>query len=254
MHLPLLSGRLIEAAITVIAALTLFVLPVLSDYKANAEEASPAIISLVGIGSVSARPDMAAVSTGVVSEAKTARAALSANTAAMTSIVDWLKENGIEDRDIQTSGFAVQPRYTQPQTQSNGERSPPRIVGYSVSNQVTIRVRDISQLGGILDHVVTEGSNRVNGVSFTFSEHEKLLDMARANAMADAIRKAKIYTEAAGIGIGRITNISENGGYQPQPQYRMARAEMSMADAPVPMEAGEQTLSVQVNVTWELDQ
>lgn len=254
MHLPFLSSRLFDVTTTFFAAFALVFLPLFADDVARADEPQPAVINLVGIGEVSARPDMAMVSTGVVSEAKSAREALSANTAAMTGIVDWLKANGIEDRDIQTSGFSVQPRYTNPQVQSNGERPPPRIVGYTVSNQVTIRVRDIANLGGILDHVVTEGSNRINGVSFTFSEPEKLLDLARANAMADAIRKANIYTDAAGIGIGRITNISESGGYRPQPQYRRARAEMSMADAPVPMEAGEQTTSVQISVTWELDQ
>ncbi len=254
MSLPFLTGRLFEATTTFVAALALVILPVLADYPARAEEANAPAISIVGIGNVYARPDMAMVSTGVVNEAKTAREALNANTAAMTNIVEWLKDNGIEDRDIQTSGFAVQPRYTYPAQQSSGERQPPRITGYTVSNLVTIRVRDIAKLGGILDQVVSEGSNQINGVSFTFSEPEKLLDMARANAMADAIRKAGIYTDAAEIGIGRITSISESGGYQPQPQIRMQRAEMAMSDAPVPMEAGEQTLSVQVNVTWELDQ
>ncbi len=254
MSLPFLSGRLFEAATTFVAALALVALPVLADYPARAGEVSPPVISIVGVGNVSARPDMAVVSTGVVSEAKTARAALSANTTAMTSIVEWLKQNGIGERDIQTSGFAIQPRYSYPAQQDNGERPLPRIVGYSVSNQVTIRVRDIAKLGDILDQVVTEGSNRINDVSFTFSEPEKLLDTARANAMADAIRKAKIYTDAAGIGVGRVTSISEAGGTRPQPEFRMASAATNMPPAPVPMEAGEQTLSVQVSVTWELDQ
>jgi uncharacterized protein len=255
MSLPFLSGRLFEAVTTFVAALALVVLPVLADYPARAGEIAPPAISILGVGNVNARPDMATVSTGVVSEAKTAGEALSANTTAMTSIVAWLKENGIEDRDIQTSGFAVQPRYTYPAQQTNGERRPPRIVGYTVSNQVTIRVRDLEKLGDILDQVVSEGSNQINGVSFTFSEPEKLLDMARANAMADAIRKAKIYTDAAGIGIGRITSISEIDRNRPQPQYDMARAGVVMSEAPpVPMEAGERTLSVQINVTWELDQ
>ncbi len=254
MSLPFLSGRLIEAATTFVAALALVVLPVLADHPARAGETSPPAISIVGTGRVQARPDMAVVSTGVVSEAKTAREALTANTAAMTGIVEKLKGNGIEDRDIQTSGFAVQPRYTYPAQQSSGERLPPRIAGYTVSNQVTIRVRDIAKLGDILDQVVSEGSNQINGVSFTFSEPEKLLDMARARAMADAIRKAKIYTDAAGIGTGSITSISEIDSYQPQLRYDMARSEMAVSGAPVPMEAGERSLSVQVSVTWELDQ
>ncbi len=249
----LISDRSRSSVLSLFTAFALSLLTVLVSNPVLADADEPGTISLVGVGEVSARPDMATVATGVVSEAKTARAALSANTAAMTSVIEWLKAAGIEDRDIQTSGFSVQPRYTQPEVRSDGQRPPPELVGYSVSNQVTIRVRDIAMLGDILDHVVSQGSNRINGVSFTFSEPEKLMDIARANAMADAIRRAKLYTEAAGIGLGRITNISENGGYVPQPQYR-ARAEMSMVSAPVPMEAGEQTLSVNLSVTWELDQ
>lgn len=251
----LISDRSPYSALSLFAAVALSLLSVLASSPALADTDDPGTISLVGVGTVSARPDMAIVATGVVSEAKTARAALSANTAAMTSVIEGLKAAGIEDRDIQTSGFSVQPRYTQANVRSNGQRPPPELVGYSVSNQVTIRVRDIAKLGDILDQVVSQGSNRINGVSFTFSEPEQLMDIARANAMADAIRRAKLYTDAAGIGLGRITNISENGGYVPQPQYR-GRAEMSMVSepVPVPMEAGEQTLSVNLSVTWELDQ
>ncbi len=234
--------------------LAILMLAVAGPVRAEQDTPRPGTLTLEGVGEISGRPDMAMVSTGVVSEAKTARAALSANTKAMNEVVSWLKSNGIADKDIQTSGFSVQPRYTQPHANSNGERPPPRIVGYTVSNQVTIRVREIDQLGTILDHVVTSGSNRVNGISFAFSNADEMLDQARALAMADAIRKAGIYTGAAKIGLGRITAISEIGGYRPQPQMMRMQARAMESGAPVPVEAGEQTLRMQINVSWELDQ
>jgi uncharacterized protein len=240
------------AAVMLVSAALALVIP--TNALADDDEPKPGLISLEGIGEVSGRPDMAVVSTGVVSEAKTAREALSANTEAMANVVSWLKGNGIEEKDIQTSGFSVQPRYTQPRVNSNGERPPPRIVGYTVSNQVTIRVRDIGNLGNILDQVVSSGSNNINGVSFTFSEPGKMLDEARARAMKDALRKANIYTDAAGISLGRITAINEQGNYYPEARFAQARTMAMASDAAVPMEAGEQTLRVQINVTWELSQ
>lgn len=242
-------------AFALMAISTFVPLPALTGSAlADDDGPKPGHISLTGIGEISGRPDMAVVSTGVVSEAKTARDALSANTAAMSNVVTWLKDNGIAEKDIQTSGFSVQPRYTQVRVNSNGERPPPRIVGYTVSNQVTIRVRAIENLGAILDHVVSNGANNVHGVSFTFADPGKMMDEARERAMKDAMRKAGIYTDAAGIALGRITAINEQSGHRPQPQYaRMQSMAMDSAES-VPMEAGEQTLRVQINVTWELDQ
>ncbi|MBZ0216632.1 MAG: SIMPL domain-containing protein [Fimbriimonadaceae bacterium] len=249
---PYLTGQIaLFAGAFLLAVWSMITLAPVPAY-ADDEKSKPGIITLEGVGEVSGRPDMAVVSTGVVSEAKTARDALTANTKAMSDVIAWLKDNGIADKDIQTSGFSVQPRYTQAPVNSNGERPPPRIVGYTVSNQVTIRVRDINNLGIILDQVVTTGSNQINGVSFTFAEPGKLLDEARALAMKDAIRKAEIYTSAAGIKLGRITVINEQGGYQPMSQYARGRAMAMESPAPVPMEAGEQTMSIQINVSWEL--
>ena len=190
---------------------------------ADSDMIKPGVITLEGVGEVSGRADMAIITTGVVSEAKTAREALNSNTKAMSDVIEWLKKNDIASRDIQTSGFSVQPRYTQVRANSNGERPPPRIVGYAVSNQVTIRIRNIENLGIILDHVVSSGSNRINGINFTFSKMDEMLDRARTNAMKDAMRKAGIYSQAANVELGRITMINELGGYRPQPQM-MGRA------------------------------
>lgn len=211
----------------------------------------PATFVLSGEGTASAAPDMAVVTSGVVSQGDTARAALDANTAAMQKLIDSLKAAGIEAKDIQTSGFSVQPRYVYSQ-RNDGQQEPPRIVGYEVRNNVTVRVRDLSKLGAILDSAVTEGSNQIDGLSFDISNKAALLDEARRKAFADAKAKAEIYAQAAGVKLGRLRDLSETGGAFPPPRPVMMRMEAAKAQADVPVERGEQELQVNITVTWEI--
>ena len=238
-------------------ALALIVaLAAILSLPARAEEAKSeeSLISMTGTGTVNAAPDMAIVTSGVVTEGKSAREALSGNNAAMAKVIATLKGAGIEDRDIQTSGFAVNPLYSHYRPKEGEEARPPKIVGYQVANNVTVRVRDLEKLGPVLDQLVSDGANTINGIQFTIDDDEALLDEARKNAVADAIRKAKILTEAAGVKLGRIVSMTEDGGaMQPVPVMRMARAEAAMK-ASVPVEAGEQTLRVNVSIVWEIQQ
>lgn len=243
MHLTvLLRAGAIATALSVLA---------LSTLPARAETEPPAAtLSLQGSAEIAARPDRAVVTTGVVSEAETARAALDENSAALARVIATLKDAGIEDRDIATSGFSVQPRYHYPQRNDRSE--PPRIVGYQVSNQVTVRIRDLDLLGPVLDQVVTEGANQIHGIAFEVSDADRRLDEARADAVADARRKAEIYAEAAGVRLLRVRAISESvrGDQPPQPMMMRSMA-MDMAEA-VPVEAGTQMLRVRVDITWEI--
>ena len=205
-------------------------------------------ISLSGHGEVRMAPDMAVVTVGVLSSANTAREALDANTKSMAAIFAALKAAGIESKDMQTSNFMVSPRYDY--GQNNGQ--PPKMVGYDVSNNVTVSVRKLGGLGAVLDSVVTSGSNQINGVMFQVSKPEAATDEARKLAVAEAARKAKLYTEAAGVGLGPIITISENGGNQPPPPV-FARAEFAKsAAADVPIAQGEQVISMDVNIVWEI--
>ena len=132
-------------------------------------------ISIEGRGEVAAAPDMAMVNSGVTTQGATAREALDANTAAMADLIAALKGSGIADRDIQTSGFSVNPNYVySDERDANGYTMPPKINGYQVSNTVTIKVRDLDQLGAILDQSVTVGANTVNGVSFSVADPSAL--------------------------------------------------------------------------------
>ena len=207
----------------------------------------PRLISLSGHGEMRMAPDMAFVTTGVLSQGVTAADALAANTAAMNALFAALTGAGIAEKDVQTSNFFVQPRY------NFQDGKAPELIGYDVSNTVTVIVRKIGDLGPLLDKVVQAGSNQINGIGFEVSKPDAALDEARKLATADATRKAKIYAKAMGVGLGRVMSISEGVNYQPP--MPMARSKVMMADAaaaPVPVAAGEQTLSVDVNITWEI--
>ena len=212
----------------------------------------PGIITIEGRGEVTGAPDTAFVTSGVTTQGATAREALTANTAAMTELIDTLKASGIEARDIQTSGFSVNPNYVYTDARdANGYTLPPKINGYQVFNNVTVRVRDIAKLGDILDKAVTVGANTINGVSFSVADPSKLFDEARKAAFADARAKAELYATAAGVTLSNIRSISEtqNAG-QPQP-YMMREVAMSAA-APVPVQTGELSFAINVQVTWTL--
>jgi hypothetical protein len=222
---------------------------VLALPAAAAAEQPARQLTMTGLGEVRDVPDMATISTGVVTEAETAARALAANTRAMAEAVASLKALGIEARDLQTSNFTVSPRYFH-DPKSN---RPPRITGYTVSNMLTVVVRDLDRLGAILDRVVRDGANQIGGPTFGFAETARLVDVARARAAADATRKARLYAEALGVELGPILSISEDGGFVPRPEPMRARMAMdSAAGAPPPIEGGELTLSARVNVVWEI--
>jgi hypothetical protein len=204
-------------------------------------------ISLSGHGEVRMAPDLAIVTVGVTSSAATAREALDANTKSMEGVMAALKGAAIELRDIQTSNFSVNPRYDYGQNNAQ----PPKVIGYDVSNNVTVTVRKLDSLGAVLDQVVSSGSNQINGVMFQVSKPETATDEARKLAVADAQRKAKVYADASGVALGPIMSLSEGGGYRPPvPVYKTMRAEAVSAD--VPIAQGEQAIAVDVNITWEI--
>ena len=206
------------------------------------------LISLTGHGEVRAVPDMAVINMGVVSSAETARAALDANTKAMTELMANLKAASIDDKDISTSNFSVNPRLDYGQ---NGGQVP-KLVGYDVTNSVTVIVHKIDGLGALLDKAVSSGSNQINGISFSVSKPDDAMDEARKLAVKDATHKAQIYAGAASINLGNIMSLSESGGMA-EPQVMFSRAKAMSADsAPVPIAQGSQVISVDVNISWEL--
>jgi uncharacterized protein len=202
-------------------------------------------ISISGRGEVKAVPDVASIQMGVSSFAETARAALDANTASMTKLMETLKAAGIDARDVATSNFSINPRIQYPQDGVGA----PKTTGYDVNNSVTVVVREVKKLGSVLDAAVTAGSNTINSISFAVSKPEAMLDEARKKAIADARRKAEIYAAAGGFALGDIISVSEGGGYQPPPPVvTYAKAAAEAGD--VPIAQGEQALAIDVNVVW----
>jgi len=230
---------------TALAHASVVVLALLAPLAASAQDMPVRSIVVSGAGEASAVPDEAQVSAGVTAQAATAEEALDQNNMAMERVFETLREAGIEDRNIQTSNFSVNPQY-EPYRENNP--NPPRIVGYQVSNQVTAIVEDLDNLGATLDALVRSGANQINGVSFTISEPKPLEEQARRLAVQDAIAKAQTLAEAAGVTLGPILSISEDGGYQP-PMPMFARADMAM-ESSVPIARGETTLSISVSITY----
>lgn len=211
-------------------------------------------ISVSAQGRISAAPDMAIMQLSVMREAKTARDALTANNQAMADIVAEMKKEGVETRDLQTAGISIHPRYAY-HNSSDGRQKPPKIVGYTVNNALTVRVRDLDVIGKLLDRSVTLGVNQGGNIRFLVEDTETLLQEARAKAMKNAIAKAKLLTDAAGVKLGRILSISESNHGMPRPKMmaRAMSADIAMESA-VPVEAGEASYSTSVSITYEIDQ
>ena len=215
---------------------------------ALAESDFPPAISVTGEASISVPPDLALVDAGVATDAKTAHEASDANNTAMAKVLTALKAANIDAKDIQTSRLSLQPQYATPVP---GRSGPSTIVGYRASNRVTVRIRDVTKVAGVIDTLVGAGANDIGNISFEVSQASKLLDDAREKAVTDARRKAEIYAKAAGVALGAPLSISEEGA--PQPMFR-AKMAAPLAAAPTPIAQGEETLSISVSVTWAIKQ
>jgi uncharacterized protein YggE len=211
---------------------------------------SPPAISVNGTGEVQSAPDTAFINAGVTTTGATAGEALAANTKAMSALIATLKTEGVEAKDIQTSQFSVNPQYVYPDRDAKGETPPPRIVGYQVQNGVNVKVRKLGDLGTILDKIVGAGANTVNNINFSVADPAELLTEARKAAFADARQKAETYAEAAGGALGSIISVNETQAAPFMPRPMMAKAMAAAGPAPVPVEAGQLSYSVDVAVRW----
>ena len=203
-------------------------------------------LDIVAEGEVTRTPDVATIGAGVVTQARTAGAAMAENATRMAATVAALRKAGVADRDIQTSSISLNPQYRYV------ENLPPAITGYQASNQLTVRFRDVRRAGAILDTLVAQGANQINGPSLSVDQPQAALDEARVAAVTKARARADLYAKAAGLSVKRIVAISEGGeAAPPRPPMvmMMARAKESADTA---IEVGEQKLSVSVSVTFEL--
>jgi uncharacterized protein YggE len=224
MHRPLLALVVATAALVPLSA-----------------QAVDKLVTVNGEATVSVAPDAVVIRVGVSSQGKTAREASDANAHKMTAVLASIKESGIADRDVQTSRLSLQPQY------DPNKAGPARLQGFQVTNQVTVRIRDVDKLPTVLDKAITAGANEMSGIEFIVTEQSKLLDQARDEAIADARRKATLYAQAAGGKLGHVVSIVEEGS-TPPPRPPMAALRMA-----VPVAPGERELRAVVSVSYELE-
>lgn len=205
-----------------------------------AADPEPRVITVTGVGTVEAAPDMATIRLGVTHEAKQAATAMTATSDGVRAVLSRLQEAGIEARDMQTDQLSLQPVW------SDYNATPRKITGFVASNMLTVRVRDLDALGGVMDLVIRDGANAFNGLSFGLQEPKPAQDAARAAAVQDAVDRAQQLAEAAGITLGPIQSISEQGGFARPQMMEMAAARAS----DVPVASGELTVSAQVNIVF----
>lgn len=234
--LPLLAAAALAAPAPAAAQATMQVQPI-----------GGTRLDVAATGEVTRVPDVAIISTGVVTRAQTATAAIRANAARMERVRAALGAAGIADKDIQTSSLNLNPEYNYVQNQ------PPRLTGYTASNQVSVRFRDIGETGKILDALVAEGANQISGPNLTIDNPEQALDEARIKAVANGRARADLYARALGMRVVRLLSVSETGGHAvPPPMPMYARAEAMSADAATKIDPGEQKVQVSVSMSFEL--
>jgi hypothetical protein len=244
MRFPTLTSALalVALAIAIGSVVALWIRP--QPISAAAPAAVPMRqITVVGQGEAKATPDTAMVQIGVQTEALTARQALTDNNTKMTALIAKLKELGVGDKDIQTSNISIYPRY---------DHEGREVVGYQVGNMVSVKIRNVGQTGALLDQVVEAGANNLSGITFMIDDAKALEQQARDQAIANARTRAEAMAKAAGATVGQVYSITENIGTPPPMPMPMAAAREMATDASVPVEAGEQTITAQVQITFEL--
>ncbi|WP_223486201.1 SIMPL domain-containing protein [Stenotrophomonas indicatrix] len=192
-------------------------------------------------------PDVATLSAGVVTQAADGNSAMRQNAQQMDKVLAAIKAAGIAERDVQTSGVSLNPQYRY------ADNEAPKITGYQASNTVSLKVRDIAKLGKVLDALAGQGANQINGPQFEIDQPEPVYDEARLAALKKAQARAQTYAKSLGLQVRRIVSISENagGGFRPMPMMRAQAAGMAM-DKATPVAPGESTVSVNLDVVFEL--
>ncbi|MGE7368137.1 SIMPL domain-containing protein [Neorhizobium sp. NPDC001467] len=245
--------RSIAGRLSTVVAATLVALP-LAATSVSAQDRAPhePVVRVSGTGEASVAPDMAIINLTVARNGETAQKALADNNAAMNQVLTALKKAGIADKDLQTSNFSIYPQYQQNEPK-DGRVDPPRIIGYEVQNGLTVKIRDLKALGNIIDQSVTLGVNQGGQITFTNDDPSAARSEARKKAVADAMDKALTLTEAAGVKVGKVIDISEGEDrfMPPSPAPRMAM--MKAQSDGVAVAAGENTYSIAVTMTFAIE-
>lgn len=196
-----------------------------------------------GEGSIDAAPDYAQITVGATTTGSVAKDVMADNSRAVADVIAAAKAEGVEAKDIKTSSLTIFP------IMASGTET---ITGFRASNAVTIDLRDLTKMGDLIERAVNKGANAVSGIAFLNNNPDGLLDKARPVAFADAKRKAEIYAAASGDKVVRLISLNEIGVMQPRNFAPQGMVMAAGRAAPPPVEAGQNTLSVTVQATFEI--
>ena len=236
------------AMLLAVAALVVMSFGLYGNAPAKAEDnpVEKKTMSVSGQAKVSAAPDIAYITLGVLTEDKDARAAQKANATAMDKVIAAIKASGVKSEDIQTVNYTIYPKYDY-----NKETGAGTIIGYSVNNSVNITVRDLEKTGNIIDAAADSGVNVSSSISFDLSNYEKYYNDALKNAVLAAKKKAGTMAEALGVTLKAPISVSEGGGYSPLRNYVTYDMKSEMANASTPIQAGSLEITANVSIVYE---
>lgn len=215
---------------------------------ALAETDSVPTMTVTGQGEIEVAPDMATVTLGVEVQESTAVDASRAASKRIAEVLIVLGRAGVATEDVQTTGLSLDPIYERAR---NDVDRPPRLLGFEARNVLTITMRDLDQVGKLLDEVIDEGANTFRGLRFGLQDPSVAEDAARREAVTDALAKAAVYADAAGITRGKILSLTEAGAGRP---IYEAAPRMAMADAGVAIAPGSLTVKASVTMEFALEQ
>ena len=238
--------KLFKLAIVLIAGILLFLAGQIIFQSKLLEQQNNSQFTVSGQGKVYAKPDVALVSLGVTTEAATVEHVTKNNTEKMNAVIQAVKDLGIDEKDIQTTNYNLSPLYNWT------ERTGRFLTGYTLSQNIQVKIKDFEKIGDVLAQSTTKGANQIGELQFIIDNPEELKDQARAKAVEQAKASAENLAKSSGIRLGKLINIYET--YDPsQVSYKMAEGlgGADMAPAPV-VQPGQQEIVVTINLTYRV--
>ena len=239
-------GKLALAALVIAALFTVY-LEAIPPAQAHEDEIEPGILTVSGQGLVSVTPDTAHISFGTLTQADTAQQAQQANAALMSQVIIALKQVGLTEDQMETTGFSLEPVWDYSYTREKGEA--PRLVGYKVTNTLRIQTQRLAEVGRLIDVATRAGANTVNRLWYSVADNDEARLEALEQAYQDAFAKAERLTQAAGVSIVSIKSMDEGGMYYPMPEYRSSM-DMVESEFQTPIMPGEQEIRANVSVKF----
>lgn len=207
--------------------------------------AKSATFDVTGEGKAVSRPDMAAVTAGISTQANTVKSAQDQINNVMNRVSEAVKQAGVDAKDIQTTNYSIYPTYNY----SDGAQ---KITGYSARTTILIKVRNLDKVNDVIDIATSSGANQISGITFDLSDKVKLQDEARQKAVEEAKKKAERAAQIAGFKLGRIINYAENFQGMPRPLPAMMEGVKAVGSTATQVEPGSSEVTITVTLSYEI--